>query len=370
MGDKEHGLYVSSTPSSAAKKAVTKLLASNKSKKLEFCLREITQGSKKKTYGPYLGHIEKLKKPIELKGRVIKYKPVVKLSKKKSGMKGGGLDPKDFIVDTGEKYKQNTNPKFKYEKPFFGAHKIFFGKKISLPTDANKQYFSIVLYDDGSFGILNIESNQFKVYEYSKEKLTDYFPSYLFPRLDEYIIPNSPNVHNIEFSDKMKVLLDNLRKQTEQVKQQKEQQKLQQEQLERDKRKIILKSLEMVEGSDNNIYLTFLLKGREFPKKTSDIQRTASYLLFNETLDYPIGNFSHLIYNERVRNNVIESLRSKNKIVIKISPDGTLTDLLGTTSSGYATEANLSTNSKLNKSTFNTYIGRVENRLTPKNNNE
>ena len=36
IGNKEHGLYVSSTPSSAAKKAVTKLCASNKSKKVEF----------------------------------------------------------------------------------------------------------------------------------------------------------------------------------------------------------------------------------------------------------------------------------------------------------------------------------------------
>ncbi len=51
MGGKEHGLYVSSTPSSAAKKAVTKLCAANKSKKVEFSIREITQGSKKKTYG-------------------------------------------------------------------------------------------------------------------------------------------------------------------------------------------------------------------------------------------------------------------------------------------------------------------------------
>jgi hypothetical protein len=48
---KEHGLYVSSTPSSAARKAVTKLCAANKSKKVEFEIREITQGSKKKTYG-------------------------------------------------------------------------------------------------------------------------------------------------------------------------------------------------------------------------------------------------------------------------------------------------------------------------------
>jgi hypothetical protein len=51
MGGKEHGLYVSSTPSSAARKAVTKLCAANKSKKVEFSIREITQGSKKKTYG-------------------------------------------------------------------------------------------------------------------------------------------------------------------------------------------------------------------------------------------------------------------------------------------------------------------------------
>jgi len=97
-GGKEHGLYVSSTPSSAAKKAVSKLCVSNKSKKVEFYLREITQGSKKKTYGPYLGEMKKLKTPIELKGRVIQYKPFAKLSNKKinvkkEGMIGGGNAP-------------------------------------------------------------------------------------------------------------------------------------------------------------------------------------------------------------------------------------------------------------------------------------
>ena len=94
MGGKEHGLYVSSTPSSAARKAVTKLCTANKSKKVEFYMREITQDSKKKTYGPYEGYIEKLKEPIELKGRVIKYKPVAKLSGKtgsKSAVKKGGM---------------------------------------------------------------------------------------------------------------------------------------------------------------------------------------------------------------------------------------------------------------------------------------
>jgi hypothetical protein len=89
MGGKEHGLYVSSTPSSAARKAVTKLCTANKSKKVQFEIREITQGSKKKTYGPYKGYIEKLKEPIELKGRVIRYKPVAKLNRKKIVQKGG-----------------------------------------------------------------------------------------------------------------------------------------------------------------------------------------------------------------------------------------------------------------------------------------
>jgi hypothetical protein len=83
IGSKEHGLYISSKPSSAAKKAVSKLCASNKSKKIEFCLREITQGSKKKTYGPYLGEMKKLKKPIELEGRVIRYETIVYLKKVK-----------------------------------------------------------------------------------------------------------------------------------------------------------------------------------------------------------------------------------------------------------------------------------------------
>ena len=89
IGSKEHGIYVSSSPSSAARKAVSKLCATDKKKKVQFSIREITQGSKKKTYGPYLGSIEKLKEPIELKGRVIRYKPVAKLSGKTGKMKGG-----------------------------------------------------------------------------------------------------------------------------------------------------------------------------------------------------------------------------------------------------------------------------------------
>jgi hypothetical protein len=104
IGSKEHGLYCSSSPSSAARKAVSKLCGKEKGKKVEFCLREITQGSKKKTYGPYLGHIEKLAKPIQLKGRLVERTPVVELLKKKrslkkGGMRGGGIE--DITVSLG-----------------------------------------------------------------------------------------------------------------------------------------------------------------------------------------------------------------------------------------------------------------------------
>ena len=87
----EYGIYVSSTPSSAAKKVVSKLCANNKNKKVKFSIRETTQKSRKKTYGPYIGYMEKLDKPVELEGRVIKYKPVAKLDKKSSKMIGGNL---------------------------------------------------------------------------------------------------------------------------------------------------------------------------------------------------------------------------------------------------------------------------------------
>jgi hypothetical protein len=89
VNSKEHGLYISASPSSAARKIVSKLCASSKSKKVEFCVREITQGSKKKTYGPYLGEMKKLAKPIELKGRVIRFDIKVHLKKKKTAIKTG-----------------------------------------------------------------------------------------------------------------------------------------------------------------------------------------------------------------------------------------------------------------------------------------
>ncbi len=178
MGGKEHGLYVSSTPSSAARKAVTKLCASNKSKKVEFHIREITQGSKKKTYGPYEGHIEKLKEPIELKGRVIKYKPVAKLSGKKGVMKGGyhlgNLSPKDFLVDT-KKSSNGKAPTYKYDSSFFGKDKLFFGPIFSHEGEngITNQYFPYVLFSDSWTYCLYKSNGQLKISEEFFEELVN-----------------------------------------------------------------------------------------------------------------------------------------------------------------------------------------------------
>ena len=111
MGGKESGLYVSSTPSSAAKKAVTKLCSANKDKNIEFHIREITQNSKKKTYGPYIGYLEKLKEPIELMGRVINYKPFAN-KKIKGGMfrpRGDKENIKGVEVVTSKKNQSNND---------------------------------------------------------------------------------------------------------------------------------------------------------------------------------------------------------------------------------------------------------------------
>ena len=97
IGNKEHGLYVSSSPSSAARKAVSKLCATDKKRKVKFSIREITQGSKKKTYGPYVGKMKKLDKPIELKECVIKYTPDVYLDKKVRNKMRGGENNTNFF---------------------------------------------------------------------------------------------------------------------------------------------------------------------------------------------------------------------------------------------------------------------------------
>jgi len=95
-----NGLYISSTPISAARKAVSKLCSDNKNKKVEFSVQETTQGSKNKVYGPYIGYMKKIK------GETIHYNPIVKLIKQVSKMKGGEIIAKG---SEGIIYRPNIN---------------------------------------------------------------------------------------------------------------------------------------------------------------------------------------------------------------------------------------------------------------------
>ena len=136
IGSKEHGLYISSTPSSAAKKAVSKLCSSNKSKKVEFSLREITQGSKKKTYGPYLGEMKKLKTPIELKGRIIRYETNVNLKKT---MKGGLYKCANDKKIIGELCVDDANGKHIYK---LNCEMECYKEKLTLELNAWRELFA------------------------------------------------------------------------------------------------------------------------------------------------------------------------------------------------------------------------------------
>ena len=170
MNSNEHGLYVSSTPSSAARKAVSKLCADNKKKKVEFCMRETTQGSNKKVYGPYIGYMQKLEKPVELEGRIIRYKPIVKLKKEKK-MKGGYIKGARAIIfhpaintknpnhisklyyfdDDSEVQKlvsiekklNKIDPENRFHVPFVSIRKIITRKEINrIEHERNRQYYN------------------------------------------------------------------------------------------------------------------------------------------------------------------------------------------------------------------------------------
>lgn len=93
--NKEHGLFVGKSPSSVAKKVVSKLSNGNK---VTFQLREITQGSKKKIYGPYEGIKNKLKKPIIVGDRVYKYESTVKKIKTKGGSQYIEIDFENYKI--------------------------------------------------------------------------------------------------------------------------------------------------------------------------------------------------------------------------------------------------------------------------------
>jgi hypothetical protein len=197
MGNKEHGLYVSSTPSSAARKAVTKLCTANKSKKVQFEIREITQGSKKKTYGPYSGHIEKLKEPIELKGRVIKYKPVAKLSGKVSKkMKGGMYDLRNIKNSLKHTYNSNLNEELLTNE--FKNQRRVLKNKLSGITEEEEQILKEI--QDTILRIVDHPSNPAK-----NNDLNDLYKS----RLEQYKehIEQNPNSIVKDYLDMFKRIL-------------------------------------------------------------------------------------------------------------------------------------------------------------------
>lgn len=87
INKKEIGLFSGRSPIRVARKVVSKL--SKKGEKVIFSLRETTQGSKKKVYGPYEGYRKKLKEPVKVGDIVYKYESIVKKIEKKGGELNG-----------------------------------------------------------------------------------------------------------------------------------------------------------------------------------------------------------------------------------------------------------------------------------------
>jgi hypothetical protein len=154
IGSKENGLYISSSPSSAARKIVSKLCISRK-KKVEFCVRETTQGSKKKTYGPYLVEIKKMKGSR-------KYKNVVYLKKDRIIQGGftkvlGEIEFNDFVIRD-----EMSDPLFAecFSNRF--THYIFFNPQ----TVDNIRFYEYVISHQYVL-------NEFKLKKIDKKKILD-----------------------------------------------------------------------------------------------------------------------------------------------------------------------------------------------------
>ncbi len=212
IGSKEYGLYVSSSPSSAARKAVSKLCATDKKRKVSFHIREITQKSEKKTYGPYLGYIEKLAKPIELKGRIIKYNIHVEkirektFTKKKMNIKGG-LHPtcdnntysyNNLLTNLGvseeskEKYQTKEKRLLKYSNKKEYNKTLENLKNDNSLTEAQKMYIKMLISDSDPF-MLNKIRNQCVKYRESlinPLKNQPWIPTYLMEEIHKKHINN------------------------------------------------------------------------------------------------------------------------------------------------------------------------------------
>jgi len=209
IGNEEHGLYTSSIPSSAAKKAVSKLCADNKDKKVEFSLRETTQGSNKKIYGPYIGYMQKLDKPVELEGRVIQYTVNVHLKKKSSTTKtskkisnklrggriedNGYLEANDFIYPI-DNLENQFATKIKNKNKFFGRKQTCFFI-ISKQLNHENMYYKYAVYysyKDNKI-IIKIFDGAITVDQIDIDKIPDDKDSYDFLEILVSILPSYPD---------------------------------------------------------------------------------------------------------------------------------------------------------------------------------
>jgi hypothetical protein len=238
-----------------------------------------------------------------LKGRVIKYKPVAKLSGKKGAKKGGApIKVDDFIC-------KSIEDKSKYDKPFFGSlHKLFFGPKIG------DKYFSIALSSDGSLDVLTAQLQI--LHSDSIENLTQQVLNYVLSN----IIPENSE----KYDPKIIELLNNLRSKKAQLIQQLQQQ--QQQQLNKIKNKIFLVSID--QNDPNGITIQY--NGKNSFIMVDQIENKPSYLFFTEISGkpLPLGNFDQYFTNDYIKYRVFELLKS-NRIVIKIKQPGSLQKLFG-----------------------------------------
>jgi hypothetical protein len=181
IDSKEYGIYVSSTPSSAAKKVVSKLCAEDKKRKVKFSIRETTRDSNKKVYGPYIGYMQKLNKPIELEGRVIRYKPVAKLDKKISKMKGGkiiGFGTEGYILQPN--MNNSSKPEFVSKLIQIDDERleklISFESKLNEIDPSGEHHIPMII--ERSRRITSENINRSNLEEQEKQQLRSFKPNY------------------------------------------------------------------------------------------------------------------------------------------------------------------------------------------------
>lgn len=206
-GKKEHGLFVGRSPSSVAKKVVSKL--SKGGKKVIFELREITQGSKKKTYGPYEGIKKKLSDPVKIGDRVYKYESKVHRVKRKGGENDPVTRCEELLLrfdkekDYPEKVTNGTFTATYSFEPNYNMEQIEIsipenkGNKIVLST-AEKKPFIRFLNKGKLAQSINFQNGKNKINSISKN---------IKDKLYNFIIDDLPKIRNYsKFSDQVTLL--------------------------------------------------------------------------------------------------------------------------------------------------------------------